>query len=880
MKLKRLFLSGIAALTAFSAVSAAASADELVTGIVSVTQAAATSGVNVAYRSQDAIRSYIAAHQFSTTDKASFTRSPDLTSPYTDSGALSSATRNNALNALNVMRYIAGLDAVTLNDEYNALCQDGAYISALNGNISHTPSKPSGVSDTLFKSGYTACSSSNLAAGFPSLGASILGYMDDSDSYNIADLGHRRWCLNPPMKQVGFGQVDTGKGYRSYSAMYAFDDWYGDTDISGVVWPAQNMPVEYFDDGQAWSYSLGSAITNTSAVSVTLTRKSDGKVWKFSKGSSNGDFYVEGTHNYGQQGCVIFRPSGVGDYKAGDVFTVKISGLPIPVEYTVNFFSTATKPAAVTGFKAESVTSNSLDLTWNPVVGASSYQIDLYWNGEWSYFTKTSGTSIPVTGLMPNTSYQFRIFAYNGNQYSNSTKLTVTTPSAGSTSAKPSAVTGFTGSAASTNSISLSWNKVTGADSYQIDVYKNGKWTYLTKTSGTSFTATGLSAGTSYQFRIFAYNGSQYSSSAKVTVSTKSASTSTKPSAVTVFKDSSTSTNSITLTWNKVSNADSYQIDIYKNGKWMYLTKTSGTSYTATGLSAGTSYQFRIFAFNGSQYSSSTKLTASTKSSTSTAKPSAVTGFKTSSTSANSITLTWNKVSNADSYQIDVYKNGTWTYLTKTAGTSYTVTNLAAGTSHQFRIFAFKGSQFSSSTKLTASTTSSSASKPTPVTTFKATSATTNSVTLTWNKVTGADSYQVDVYKNGKWVYLTKTSGTSFTATGLSAGTDYQFRIFAFKGNQYSSSMKLTASTKPAAVTGLTAAPSSKGVRLSWRASTGADSYQVDMYKNGQWVYVGKTSSTTYSVTGLSSGYSYNFRVYAFKGSNYSSSTKINAFTL
>ncbi|MDE6729017.1 MAG: fibronectin type III domain-containing protein [Oscillospiraceae bacterium] len=870
MKLTNLFLAGItAAVTAAFATTGAASADgSLETARVSVLNLASTNGVNVTAHTQSEIQNYIAAHPFSTNDVSVFTREPDFTSPYTDPGALSSDTLQGGLNALNVMRYIAGIPEVTLNSEYNDLCQHGAYINFLNKSISHSPAKPSGVSDSLYAKGAKACGSSNLMMGYTNPAKSVLAYMNDSDNSNIDRLGHRRWCLNPSMKQTGFGQVNY------YGAMYAFDSSYGDTPYSGVCWPAQNMPVDYFSANHAWSYSLGSSIADPNSVKVTLTRKSDNMIWNFSYNGADGYFNVENS-GYGKPGCVIFRPTGVTEYKSGDVYTVHISGVGKTVDYTVNFFSgtaasVSENPVAVTGLKA-SPSTNSVTLSWNKNAAADSYQIDMYKDGKWTYVVRTTGTSYNVTGLTAGTSYEFRVFAFKGTNYSSQTKITASTTAVASS--KPSAVTGLKASP-STNSVSLSWNKNANADSYQIDMYKNGKWTYVAKITGTSYNVTGLTAGTSYEFRVFAFKGTSYSAQTKITAATTAAASS-KPSAVTGLK-ASPSTNSVSLSWNKNANADSYQIDMYKNGKWTYVAKITGTTYNITGLAANTNYQFRVFAFKGSSYSTQTKITVSTTAAAS-SKPAAVTGLN-ATPHSDSIRLSWNKNANADSYQIDMYKNGKWTYVTKITGTSYNVTGLAANTNYQFRVFAFKGSSYSTQTKITATTTAAASSKPAAVTGLKATPS-ANSVTLSWNKSATADSYQIDMYKNGKWTYVAKITGTSYNVTGLTTGTEYQFRVFAFKGSSYSNQMKVIATTKPTAVTGLSAVPGSNNVRLTWSKNSTADSYQVDMYKNGRWTYLAKTTNNSYIVTGLSSGYIYNFRVYAFKGSSYSSATNITAIT-
>ena len=523
-----------------------------------------------------------------------------------------------------------------------------------------------------------------------------------------------------------------------------------------------------------------------------------------------------------------------------------------------------TKPSPVTELKA-SPSSDSVKLTWNKSANADSYQVNIYKDEKWTMLGKTDGstTSFTVNGLSPATTYQFRVYALFNNVYSTAVSTKVTT--------KPAAVTGLKASVAS-NSIKLSWNKSASADSYQVNIYKDGKWTKVGKTdsSTTSFTVSGLSPSTTYQFRVYSLYNNIYSAAVSLKATTKLA-------AVTGLKVSSSTANSIKLTWNKNANADSYQVDVYKNGKWTYLAKVTGTSYTASKLSANTTYSFRVFAFKGNTYSSSISIKATTKKLNT---PDPVTGLKASATT-NSIKLTWNKSAIADSYQIDIYKNGKWVYLAKITGTSYTASNLSANTTYSFRVFAFKGKTYSTSAKINA-TTKKSSNIPDPVTGLKA-SATTNSIKLTWNKSAIADSYQIDIYKNGKWVYLAKITGTSYTASNLSANTTYSFRVFAFKGKTYSTSAKINATTKstakPAAVTGLTASATTNSIKLTWNKSAIADSYQIDIYKNGKWTYLAKITGTSYTASNLSANTTYSFRVFAFNGNLYSSSAKVNATT-
>lgn len=141
------------------------------------------------------------------------------------------------------------------------------------------------------------------------------------------------------MAKTGFGQVG------SYSAMYAFDGSRWATEYN-VAWPAQNMPVELFSSTDAWSLSTGSRV-NASGVSVTLTRKNDGRTWRMGAAGNDGELYVN-NGGYGQTGCIIFRPTGDNGlylgYSPGDSFHVVVEGTYTgTVEYDVNFFDLGTK---------------------------------------------------------------------------------------------------------------------------------------------------------------------------------------------------------------------------------------------------------------------------------------------------------------------------------------------------------------------------------------------------------------------------------------------------------------------------------------------------------------------------------------------------------
>ena len=186
----------------------------------------------------------------------------------------------------------------------------------------------------------------------------------------------------------------------------------------------------------------------------------------------------------------------------------------------------------------------------------------------------------------------------------------------------PAAVTGLKARTVSSTYITLGWNLNLTVDGYEIQQYKDGKWVktaVVTGANNTSYTVKGLKAGTAgYRFRIRAYK--TYGSSKQYGSWSSELKVNTNPYGVGGFKVKSKSSTSVTLQWNKGTTASGYQLQQYKNGKWVTISspnKATSTSYTVKSLKANTSYKFRIRAYktygNTKQYGSwSKELTAKT----------------------------------------------------------------------------------------------------------------------------------------------------------------------------------------------------------------------------------------------------------------------------
>ena len=287
---------------------------------------------------QDQIKSYYKSHPFNYYKSISYEEQPGI-SPYR-AGKVSEESLLDGLNALNFVRYIAGLPAVEIDKELSYYAQAGCVLLAKhNGELNHHPSQPSGMPDDFYEDGYQGTSSSNLSYRLMSLSANVItGYMDDGDASNIDSVGHRRWCLNPQMGKTGFGY------YRGYGAMYAFDDSAEDSYTAGYVpWPARQTPYEYFLGPWSVQFDRNSYASLDEDVSVVMTTSS-GKTYAFNSDHADGYFNID-TGGYGDSTAVIFKPTA--SIKRNEKVNVHITGLHRPdgteaeVQYDVEFFSMA-----------------------------------------------------------------------------------------------------------------------------------------------------------------------------------------------------------------------------------------------------------------------------------------------------------------------------------------------------------------------------------------------------------------------------------------------------------------------------------------------------------------------------------------------------------
>jgi chitodextrinase len=288
------------------------------------------------------------------------------------------------------------------------------------------------------------------------------------------------------------------------------------------------------------------------------------------------------------------------------------------------------------------------------------------------------------------------------------------------------------------------------------------------------------------------------------------------------------------------------------------------TSHTVTGLDAG-AHTFTVRAIDAAG-NLSDHSAAATTTVPDTVKPSAP-GNLSGTAAPGQVVLTWEASSdNVGVTGYLVYRNGTQVGSVLGAITTFIHPNLQSGNS-DYTVRAVDAAGNLSDASNTATVNVPDAQKPTAPWFLRATAG-TGQVALGWFGSTdnvGVTGYRI--YRNGTQVGSVLGNLTTFTHTGLAAGTySYTVRAVDAVGNISDASAVATAivpdTIKPSAPGTLKASAGTGQVTLTWKASSdniGVTGYRI--YRNG--VEISSVSATTLAYTdmGLARGtYSYTVR--------------------
>ncbi len=234
------------------------------------------------------------------------------------------AKRRAALVRLRMCRLLCGVaeDDLVLDDRMSEEAGAAAKVCHRLGYLAHEPPNP-GLPDAEFAQARRGAGSGNLAFGMRDLVAAVDGSMDDSDADDVAALGHRRWCLNPPLRGVGFSHSDR------YFAMWA-DDSSGSGQFRqpAICFPPPGcVPIDMFRPHYAWSVTLDPRrFKKPRAEEVTVLFRNNLQRGVIQEPPLTLELMFVETGGYGMDNCIIFRPSPTSTAVAGS-YSTEITGV-------------------------------------------------------------------------------------------------------------------------------------------------------------------------------------------------------------------------------------------------------------------------------------------------------------------------------------------------------------------------------------------------------------------------------------------------------------------------------------------------------------------------------------------------------------------------
>ncbi len=426
--------------------------------------------------------------------------------------------------------------------------------------------------------------------------------------------------------------------------------------------------------------------------------------------------------------------------------------------------------------------------------------------------------------------------------------------------------------------------------------------------TGTSYTISGLTGGTSYGVRVQAINGRGTGpwSTTRFASTTAATAPDTPTGLATTIDD-----RRIELVWNAPSANGApitgYAVECRLGGTaiasgncgsstFTRFTTISGTSATIGGLANGTPYEIRVRASNRAGSSAWATITA-----TPAARPRIPTNVQATARGRN-IDVSWTEPASGGSpisrYIVESCSGSCTSWRSTTVSgnppaTNTTIGGLATGTTYRVRVRAVNSAGESGWSATDTATTPTPPETPTGMTVSVAGP---DQLSASWtapNAVSGISHYNVQrctarANNLGVWSCISGWSNagtatdTSHTITGLNGSTGYSVRVQAANAGGVSGwSNTASAITNPpeipSAPSAFTATPANRQLRLSWTAPA-ARGARITRYTitctgtttggnhvcdrtDGTNTYT--TSGTSYTISGLTNGNTYTLTVSA-----------------
>ena len=233
-------------------------------------------------------------------------------------------------------------------------------------------------------------------------------------------------------------------------------------------------------------------------------------------------------------------------------------------------------PAIPANLRLADATVNTLTLAWDAVADATGYELHSPVAGT----HRTTGTSITVHWLFPDTGYTFTVRAFNAAGTASPASEPLTVRTLRDTTAPSVPV--VSGSATSPSEILLTWSASTDNSNYvSYNVDLDGRpWIHMLPGDETTMLVRNLRDGTAYDLAVRAYDASgNFSDAAHITLATPASADTAPPPAPIDLTATHTTSHSVDLAWGPAfigSNprldpefADTFAHEIHMDGEYL-----------------------------------------------------------------------------------------------------------------------------------------------------------------------------------------------------------------------------------------------------------------------------------------------------------------------
>ncbi|XP_068115989.1 receptor-type tyrosine-protein phosphatase beta-like [Hyperolius riggenbachi] len=609
---------------------------------------------------------------------------------------------------------------------------------------------------------------------------------------------------------------------------------YNSTSIIGVTWLLSLGKVSYYNINLAGDVNSSSQRVSNSTTQTNFTGLSPGRLYNVTIQAVSGNCSLTST----------------------------------PVQE-------ATFPTPPGNINFTSIMTNSITLSWGEpanMAGVTKTYNVTYWNSSspstaWSVISNT--TTVTLQYLMSSTNYTISVVTVGVRGYQSTavTGWVVTIPS-------PPGNIIFTST--TTNSITLSWgepaNMAGVTKSYIVTYWNSSSSTTWNVTSGTTnVTLQNLTSGANYTISVVTVVVGGYQSTA---VSGWGVTIPTPPGNISI---TSTTTNSITLSWGEPANMagviKSYNITYWSPSSPSAIagsTTSTTTTVTLQSLTSGAIYTILVVTVGAWGYQS----TAVTR--WWITIPTAPGNISFTSITTNSIALSWGEPANmagvTKSYNITYWNSLSSSAIagsTTSNTTTVTLPNLTTGTNYTISVVTVVVGGYQST-----AVTRWVVTKPLPVKSPQITAKDTSSVSLRWaqpDEYQNSYSYRVQTNITLWPVFISNMTVTSelATITGLTPGETYTFTVYtrAADGVTESDPESNTTCTVPGQAAGVTVDSygSVNSLVVNWMAAAGKVSYYI-INITGDVNNTIQTNNTQITFTALSPGREYTVTVQTVSG--------------